>query len=253
MERAWSCHGGGSRRPAWTWKFRGHDGRQDYEPRTDHGHRAARPGEGDRQRGPLRGAGVCPAVGLAEVTARRQHAHPDRPQDRRDARLRPQARSSPRSPIPSSRSASTRPRRLNPEAELDDELELEQERPPQDFGRIAAQTAKQVILQKVRDAEREGIYSEFAGKEGQILRGGRAPHREAQRDPRDRQGRGDPARARADPGRALQPRRPHPRLRARGAPHRPRGRRSRCRGRTPATSRGCSRPRSPRSRRGSWS
>jgi transcription termination/antitermination protein NusA len=60
---------------------------------------------------------------------------------------------------------------LNPEAELDDELELEQERPPQDFGRIAAQTAKQVILQKVRDAEREGIYSEFAGKESQILRG----------------------------------------------------------------------------------
>jgi len=57
------------------------------------------------------------------------------------------------------------------DAELDDELELEQELPPQDFGRIAAQTAKQVILQKVRDAEREGIYSEFAGKEGQILRG----------------------------------------------------------------------------------
>jgi N utilization substance protein A len=60
---------------------------------------------------------------------------------------------------------------LAPTVELDDELELEQERPPQDFGRIAAQTAKQVILQKVRDAEREGIYSEFAGKEGQILRG----------------------------------------------------------------------------------
>src|SRR5881409_231555 len=58
---------------------------------------------------------------------------------------------------------------LNTEAELGDELE--QERPPQEFGRIAAQTAKQVILQKVRDAEREGIYSEFAGKEGQILRG----------------------------------------------------------------------------------
>jgi len=62
-------------------------------------------------------------------------------------------------------------KRLNAEAELDDELELEQEKPPADFGRIAAQTAKQVILQKVRDAEREGIYSEFAGKEGQILRG----------------------------------------------------------------------------------
>jgi len=58
---------------------------------------------------------------------------------------------------------------LNPDAELDDELE--QELPPQEFGRIAAQTAKQVILQRVRDAEREGIYSEFAGKEGHILRG----------------------------------------------------------------------------------
>src|SRR3989442_15496721 len=58
---------------------------------------------------------------------------------------------------------------LNPAAELDDELE--QELPPQEFGRIAAQTAKQVILQRVRDAERERIYSEFAGKENQILRG----------------------------------------------------------------------------------
>src|SRR6266705_3294407 len=57
------------------------------------------------------------------------------------------------------------------EAVVDVELEIKQERPPQDLGRIAAQTAKQVILQKVRDAEREGIYSEFAGKEGQILRG----------------------------------------------------------------------------------
>jgi N utilization substance protein A len=60
---------------------------------------------------------------------------------------------------------------LNPDAELGDELELEQDRPPQEFGRIAAQTARQVIMQKVRDAEREGIYSEFAGKEGQIVRG----------------------------------------------------------------------------------
>jgi transcription termination/antitermination protein NusA len=58
--------------------------------------------------------------------------------------------------------------RLNPDAELDDELE--QELPPQEFGRIAAQTAKQVILQRVRDAERDRIYKEFEGKEGQILR-----------------------------------------------------------------------------------
>jgi transcription termination/antitermination protein NusA len=58
---------------------------------------------------------------------------------------------------------------LNPEAELGDELE--QELPHQEFGRIAAQTAKQVILQRVRDAERDRIYKEFEGKESQILRG----------------------------------------------------------------------------------
>jgi N utilization substance protein A len=58
---------------------------------------------------------------------------------------------------------------LNPEAELG--VELEQELPPQEFGRIAAQTAKQVILQRVRDAERDQIYKEFEGKEGQIARG----------------------------------------------------------------------------------
>ncbi len=55
------------------------------------------------------------------------------------------------------------------DAQLDDEVE--QELVPQEFGRIAAQTAKQVILQRVRDAEREGIYSEFIHKEGQIVRG----------------------------------------------------------------------------------
>jgi transcription termination/antitermination protein NusA len=60
-------------------------------------------------------------------------------------------------------------KRLNPDAELEDELELP-EKPPE-LGRIGAQTVKQVILQRVRDAEREGIYAEFIGKEGQILRG----------------------------------------------------------------------------------
>src|SRR5260221_6187783 len=58
---------------------------------------------------------------------------------------------------------------LNPDAELD--VELEQELPPQEFGRIAAQTAKQVILQRVRVAERERIYSEVPGKECHNLRG----------------------------------------------------------------------------------
>jgi N utilization substance protein A len=60
-------------------------------------------------------------------------------------------------------------RALNPAAELGDDLE--QELPPQQFGRIDAQRAKQVILQRVRDAERESIFAEFASKEGQIVRG----------------------------------------------------------------------------------
>lgn len=41
----------------------------------------------------------------------------------------------------------------------------------QDFGRIAAQTAKQVIFQKVREAERDVIYNEFKDKIGQIVSG----------------------------------------------------------------------------------
>ncbi len=43
--------------------------------------------------------------------------------------------------------------------------------PPMDFGRIAAQSAKQVILQKVREAERERQYSEFKDREGEIING----------------------------------------------------------------------------------
>ncbi len=43
--------------------------------------------------------------------------------------------------------------------------------PPMDFGRIAAQSAKQVILQKVREAERERQYEEFKDREGSIING----------------------------------------------------------------------------------
>jgi N utilization substance protein A len=39
------------------------------------------------------------------------------------------------------------------------------------FGRIAAQTAKQVLLQRVRDAERDLVYNEFKDKKGQLIRG----------------------------------------------------------------------------------
>ncbi len=40
-----------------------------------------------------------------------------------------------------------------------------------DFGRIAAQTAKQVIIQKIREAERESIYDEFIKRQGDIISG----------------------------------------------------------------------------------
>jgi N utilization substance protein A len=40
---------------------------------------------------------------------------------------------------------------------------------PPDFGRIAAQTAKQVILQRIREAEREVTYGEYSGREGDIV------------------------------------------------------------------------------------
>ncbi len=42
---------------------------------------------------------------------------------------------------------------------------------PKNFGRIAAQTAKQVILQRIREAEREMKYEEYAGREGDIVTG----------------------------------------------------------------------------------
>jgi len=42
---------------------------------------------------------------------------------------------------------------------------------PSDFGRIAAQTAKQVVLQRIREAERDMKYDEYAGREGDIVTG----------------------------------------------------------------------------------
>lgn len=49
--------------------------------------------------------------------------------------------------------------------------ELKEELPPFDFGRVAAQTAKQVITQKVRDAERERQYTEYKDRVGEIVSG----------------------------------------------------------------------------------
>lgn len=57
--------------------------------------------------------------------------------------------------------------------ELDDEGNIvsEWQEEPRDFGRIVAQTAKQVLLQRLREAEREATYGEFVGREGDIVAG----------------------------------------------------------------------------------
>ncbi len=54
-------------------------------------------------------------------------------------------------------------------AEVGDMLELP--RPMEELGRIAAQTAKQIILQKVREAERNNIYEEYIGRVGELVNG----------------------------------------------------------------------------------
>lgn len=48
---------------------------------------------------------------------------------------------------------------------------IEVETMPRDFGRIAAQTAKQVVAQKIREAERENVYEEYRDREGEIVSG----------------------------------------------------------------------------------
>ncbi len=58
---------------------------------------------------------------------------------------------------------------FEPEAQYGDVIMVQVQRTTKNFGRIAAQTAKQVILQRIREAERTALYDEFASKEGEII------------------------------------------------------------------------------------
>jgi N utilization substance protein A len=58
---------------------------------------------------------------------------------------------------------------VKPQINLGETLEVEAT--PTDFGRIAAQTAKQVVLQRIREAERESVFQEFAGRESELVTG----------------------------------------------------------------------------------
>jgi len=55
-------------------------------------------------------------------------------------------------------------------AKIGDEIKTKLEAPA-DYGRMAAQTAKQVIIQRLREAEREMVFSEFKDKEGEVISG----------------------------------------------------------------------------------
>ncbi|NLN78583.1 MAG: transcription termination/antitermination protein NusA [Armatimonadetes bacterium] len=60
-------------------------------------------------------------------------------------------------------------RAINPDAKLGDVIETEVT--PANFGRIAAQTAKQVVVQRIREAERERVFEEFGDRVGEVLTG----------------------------------------------------------------------------------
>ena len=57
--------------------------------------------------------------------------------------------------------------RIDPNAQIDSEIRIL--KPTDSLGRISAQTAKQVILQKVREAERETVYSEYSTRVGELV------------------------------------------------------------------------------------
>lgn len=59
--------------------------------------------------------------------------------------------------------------RIDSEIEVGDYLDVEVT--PENFGRIAAQTAKQVVMQRIREAERDVLYEEYKRKEGEIITG----------------------------------------------------------------------------------
>lgn len=61
-------------------------------------------------------------------------------------------------------------KKIKKDTEVGDELEFTLE-DREDFGRIAAQTAKQVIIQRIREAEREAVWNEYKDKEGELVSG----------------------------------------------------------------------------------
>ena len=59
--------------------------------------------------------------------------------------------------------------KIKPDAQLNEVIEVEID--PSEFGRIEAQTARQILVQKIKEAEREQIYQEYKEQEGEVLTG----------------------------------------------------------------------------------
>ncbi|MDD5464089.1 MAG: transcription termination factor NusA [Candidatus Moranbacteria bacterium] len=61
-------------------------------------------------------------------------------------------------------------KKIKKDAKIGDIIEIELE-PQTEYGRVAAQTAKQVIIQRIREAERDSMFQEYKGKEGEVVSG----------------------------------------------------------------------------------
>lgn len=62
-------------------------------------------------------------------------------------------------------------KKIRSDAKEGQEIQVEIKEKPKEFGRIASQTAKQVLLQKIREVEKETVFEEFKKKEGEIVSG----------------------------------------------------------------------------------
>ncbi|MBI2990353.1 MAG: transcription termination/antitermination protein NusA [Candidatus Magasanikbacteria bacterium] len=99
-----------------------------------------------------------------EMTKRREEARKER-RELSDEEMEDLIRFNPKTQI-----MVTQAKELKPKAELGEILKIDLE-VPGDFGRMAAQTAKQVIIQKLREAERSTVYEDFKGQLGSIVQG----------------------------------------------------------------------------------
>jgi hypothetical protein len=100
---------------------------------------------------------------------RDRRARRDQPEDRRAAAVAPSCWWSRRSRRPSNQISLEDARKRNPAAQVGDTIA--EPLPPLEYGRIAAQSAKQVIVQKVREAERDRQYQEYKDRIGEIVNG----------------------------------------------------------------------------------